>query len=62
VGAKDIYAATDAIADNGLRFMPAPPDSYYPQSKTRVTGHDDKALFEAIEQDQIDRGVLTAAQ
>jgi 4-hydroxyphenylpyruvate dioxygenase len=118
VGAKDIYAATDAIAENGLRFMPAPPDSYYPLSKTRVSGHDEpldkmqkhgilidgegvvgggetrillqifsktvigpiffefiqrkgddgfgegnfKALFEAIEQDQIDRGVLTAAK
>jgi len=116
VGAKDIYAATDAIAENGLKFMPAPPASYYPLSKTRVTGHEEpldqmqkhgilidgegvvgggetrillqifsktvigpiffefiqrkgddgfgegnfKALFEAIEQDQIDRGVLAA--
>lgn len=116
VGAKDIYAATDAIAENGLKFMPAPPESYYPLSKERVTDHaepldkmmkhgilidgegvvgggetrillqifsktvigpiffefiqrkgDDgfgegnfKALFEAIEQDQIDRGVLVA--
>ncbi|HSF64431.1 MAG TPA: 4-hydroxyphenylpyruvate dioxygenase, partial [Paracoccaceae bacterium] len=118
VGTEDIYAATDAIADGGLRFMPKPPMAYYDLSKTRVTGHaepidlmakhgilidgegvvdggetrillqifsktvigpiffefiqrkgDDgfgegnfRALFESIEQDQIDRGVLTAAQ
>ena len=116
VGAKDIYAATDAIAESGLKFMPAPPDSYYPLSQTRVKDHEEplermkkhgilidgegvlgggetrillqifsktvigpiffefiqrkgddgfgegnfKALFEAIEQDQIERGVLAA--
>lgn len=116
VGAKDIYAATDEIAERGLKFMPEPPETYYDQSKSRVTGHDEplermkkhgilidgegvvgggetrillqifsktvigpiffefiqrkgddgfgegnfKALFEAIEQDQIDRGVLKA--
>lgn len=114
VGAKDIYAATDEIAERGLKFMPKPPASYYDLSKTRVVGHDEpiermqkhgilidgegvvgggetrillqifsktvigpiffefierkgddgfgegnfKALFEAIEQDQIERGVL----
>ncbi|MEM6384632.1 MAG: 4-hydroxyphenylpyruvate dioxygenase [Pseudomonadota bacterium] len=39
VGARDIYAATDAIAENGIRFMPGPPDSYYELSKTRVADH-----------------------
>lgn len=116
VGAHDIYAATDEIAERGVKFMPKPPETYYPLSKTRVEGHDEpldrmekhgilidgegvvdggetrillqifsktcigpiffefiqrkgddgfgegnfKALFEAIEQDQIDRGVLVA--
>lgn len=119
VGTEDIYAATDAIAANGLRFMPPPPASYYPMSRTRVRGHEEpleamarhgilidgegvvdggetrillqifsktmigpiffefiqrkgddgfgegnfKALFEAIERDQIERGVIgTAAE
>ncbi|MFM2422389.1 MAG: hypothetical protein RL291_919, partial [Pseudomonadota bacterium] len=39
VGARDIYAATDAIAARGLAFMPGPPDTYYEKSKTRVAGH-----------------------
>lgn len=116
VGTDDLYSATDAIADNGLRFMPKPPMAYYLLSKDRVVGHtepldgmarhgilidgegvveggetrillqifsktvigpiffefiqrkgDDgfgegnfRALFESIEQDQIDRGVLKA--
>ncbi len=116
VGTENIYAATDAIADNGIRFMPMPPESYYDLSYQRVTGHtepkdqmmkhgilidgegvvdggetkillqifsktvigpiffefiqrkgDDgfgegnfKALFESIEADQIERGVLKA--
>jgi 4-hydroxyphenylpyruvate dioxygenase len=41
VGTEDIYAATDAIAANGLKFMPAPPDVYYEQSRDRVKGHDE---------------------
>lgn len=41
VGAHDIYAATDAISDNGVKFMPGPPDAYYALSKTRVEGHDE---------------------
>jgi 4-hydroxyphenylpyruvate dioxygenase len=117
VGSEDIYAATDAIADRGLKFMPKPPMSYYELSKTRVAGHEEpidrmakhgilidgegvldggetrillqifsktvigpiffefiqrkgddgfgegnfRALFESIEQDQIDRGVLKAS-
>ncbi|MGR3512455.1 MAG: 4-hydroxyphenylpyruvate dioxygenase [Paracoccaceae bacterium] len=41
VGARDIYAATDAIAANGIQFMPGPPDAYYELSKTRVVGHEE---------------------
>ena len=114
VGARDIYEGVDAIAANGVRFMPPPPERYYPMSRDRVTDHEEpldrmarhgilidgegvvgggetrillqifsktcigpiffefiqrkgddgfgegnfRALFEAIEQDQIDRGVL----
>jgi 4-hydroxyphenylpyruvate dioxygenase len=117
VGARDIYAAVDAIAENGVKFMPKPPETYYPLSKQRVAGHEEpldalakhgilidgegvvgggetrvllqifsktcigpiffefiqrkgddgfgegnfRALFEAIEQDQLDRGVLKAS-
>ncbi len=39
VGAQNIYAATDQIAENEIKFMPAPPDAYYDLSKTRVVGH-----------------------
>jgi 4-hydroxyphenylpyruvate dioxygenase len=39
VGARDIYAATDAIAARGLEFMPGPPDTYYDRSHARVPGH-----------------------
>ncbi len=116
VGARDIYAATDAIAENGVKFMPAPPVAYYEKSRERVVDHEEpldrmmkhgvlidgegvvdggetrillqifsktvigpiffefiqrkgddgfgegnfRALFESIEQDQIDRGVLKA--
>ena len=115
VGAKDLYAAVDAIAERGIKFMPKPPRSYYEMSVDRVQGHEEpldamekhgilidgegvvgggetrillqifsrtmigpiffefiqrkgddgfgegnfKALFESIEQDQIDRGVLS---
>ncbi len=117
VGASDLYAATDEIAERGLKFMPKPPMSYYELSRTRVAGHTERldrmakhgilidgegvvdggetrillqifsktvigpiffefiqrkgddgfgegnfrALFESIEQDQIDRGVISAA-
>ncbi len=117
VGARDIYDATDAIAGNGIRFMPAPPPAYYEMSRERVVDHEEpldrmqkhgilidgegvvdggetrillqifsktvigpiffefiqrkgddgfgegnfKALFESIEQDQIERGVLDTA-
>jgi len=114
VGTEDIYASTDEIARRGIKYMPAPPASYYEMSHDRVVGHDEpldklmkygilidgegvvdggetrillqifsktvigpiffefiqrkgddgfgegnfKALFESIEQDQIERGVL----
>ena len=41
VGARDIYAATDAIAENGIKFMPGPPETYYRQSVDRVAGHEE---------------------
>jgi 4-hydroxyphenylpyruvate dioxygenase len=41
VGAKDIYAATDAIAERGIRFMPKPPAAYYELSRERVPGHEE---------------------
>jgi len=41
VGTDDIYGATDAIAENGIRFMPGPNDAYYAQSKQRVIGHEE---------------------
>jgi 4-hydroxyphenylpyruvate dioxygenase len=117
VGCDDIYGATQAVADRGIKFMPAPPAAYYDLSKTRVVGHQEpldkmmkhgvlidgegvvdggetrillqifsktvvgpiffefiqrkgddgfgegnfRALFESIEQDQIERGVLKAS-
>lgn len=41
VGTDDIYAATDAIHDRGLRFMPKPPMSYYELSRERVHDHEE---------------------
>ena len=41
VGARDIYAATDAISANGIGFMPPPPASYYDLSFDRVEGHEE---------------------
>ena len=117
VGARNIYDATDAIAERGLKFMPKPPDAYYAMSHERVVGHEEpiermkkhgilidgegvvdggetrillqvfsktvigpiffefierkgddgfgegnfRALFESIEQDQVDRGVFDEA-
>ncbi|MFD1793910.1 4-hydroxyphenylpyruvate dioxygenase [Ochrobactrum teleogrylli] len=118
IASNDIYSSTDAIAAQGLEFMPGPPDIYYEKSKARVKDHkepldklkrrgilidgegvlgggetrillqifsktvigpiffefiqrkgDDgfgegnfKALFESIEEDQIQRGVLGNVQ
>ena len=39
VGTDAIYDATDKLADNGLKFMPGPPEVYYEKSYERVNGH-----------------------
>ncbi len=39
IGTEDIYASVDQIANNGVKFMPGPPDAYYTLSKDRVVGH-----------------------
>jgi len=41
VGTDDIYGATDALAANGLKFMPGPNEAYYDLSYTRVKDHDE---------------------
>lgn len=41
VGTDNIYDSTDALAENGLKFMPGPPKTYYEMSKERVRGHDE---------------------
>ena len=41
VGTDAIYDATDRLADNGLLFMPAPPQTYYEMSRERVHDHDE---------------------
>lgn len=41
IGTDDIYAATDAIAARGIRFMPGPNETYYDMSYERVKGHDE---------------------
>ncbi len=41
VGTEDIYGSVDAISENGIRFMPAPPATYYELSKERVAGHEE---------------------
>jgi 4-hydroxyphenylpyruvate dioxygenase len=40
-GTDDIYHSTDALAGNGLKFMPGPNQAYYDLSYDRVTGHDE---------------------
>ncbi|WP_109315243.1 4-hydroxyphenylpyruvate dioxygenase [Pseudovibrio ascidiaceicola] len=39
VGTDDIYEATDKLAEDGLKFMPGPPQTYYDRSAERVNGH-----------------------
>ena len=118
VGCDDIYGCTDQLAENELKFMPGPPQTYYDMSAERVNGHDEpldrmakhgilidgegvidggmtkillqifsktvigpiffefiqrkgdegfgegnfKALFESIERDQLNRGVLNVEE
>ena len=39
VGTERLYDAADALAANGLKFMPGPPEVYYDRSFARVPGH-----------------------
>src|SRR5437868_1152464 len=39
IATEDIYAATDALAGNGVKFMPPPPAAYYEECGERVKGH-----------------------
>jgi 4-hydroxyphenylpyruvate dioxygenase len=39
VATESLYDATDALAANGVAFMPGPPDTYYEKSFARVPGH-----------------------
>ncbi|HEX4409729.1 MAG TPA: 4-hydroxyphenylpyruvate dioxygenase [Xanthobacteraceae bacterium] len=41
VATDALYEATDALAANGLKFMPGPPETYYQNSHKRVPGHDE---------------------
>ena len=41
IASEDIYAGTDKIAAAGMKFMPAPPDTYYEMSHDRVKGHEE---------------------
>ncbi|WP_027835081.1 4-hydroxyphenylpyruvate dioxygenase [Maritalea myrionectae] len=41
VGCDDIYDCTDKLAENELKFMPGPPQTYYDMSYDRVNGHDE---------------------
>ena len=39
IATENIYQSTDAISAKGMKFMPAPPDTYYDMSHKRVAGH-----------------------
>jgi 4-hydroxyphenylpyruvate dioxygenase len=39
IATEDIYSATDALAANGVKFMPPPPVTYYEKSAERVKAH-----------------------
>ncbi|MBT0956913.1 4-hydroxyphenylpyruvate dioxygenase [Alphaproteobacteria bacterium KMM 3653] len=41
IASNDIYVGTDQLADNGVEFMPGPPDVYYEMSKKRVKDHEE---------------------
>ena len=41
VGSENLYDATDEIYNRGIRFMPAPPETYYEMSHERVAGHEE---------------------
>lgn len=39
LGCRDIYASVSRLAENGLAFMPAPPDTYYEKIDSRLPKH-----------------------
>jgi 4-hydroxyphenylpyruvate dioxygenase len=39
LGSRNLYDTIEALARNGLNFMPAPPDTYYEKVDARVPGH-----------------------
>ena len=39
MASEKLYDAADALAANGVAFMPGPPNAYYEQSHGRVPGH-----------------------
>ena len=39
LGTGDIHAATDALAEAGIAFMPPPPETYYEALEERLPGH-----------------------
>ncbi|KJZ20873.1 4-hydroxyphenylpyruvate dioxygenase [Loktanella sp. S4079] len=41
IATEDIYSGTDRIAEAGMEFMPAPPDTYYEMSHKRVKDHNE---------------------
>ncbi len=41
VATETLYDSVDRIAENGIRFMPKPPEAYYKLSHDRVEGHDE---------------------
>ena len=47
--ARDIYAAVDQLADNGLQFMTPPPDTYYEMLSERLPWHGEKCRSAEIQ-------------
>jgi 4-hydroxyphenylpyruvate dioxygenase len=39
LGSRDIYASVEALRNNKLPFMPAPPATYYEKVDARLPGH-----------------------
>lgn len=63
-GSRDIYATVDKLGNNGLEFMPAPPDTYYQRIDARLPGHEEpierlKALGILIDGEGVVDGNMT---
>jgi 4-hydroxyphenylpyruvate dioxygenase len=39
IATEDIYGSVERLAESGIKFMPAPPDTYYEACGARVPGH-----------------------